>query len=149
LARGDFCAVPDCPADALQPGEGGLFNSRLSKGAHNCTIQNYDLHIAQKIRKQNKPAISRNKPTISRNKPALWSIAVSTVLHGHGPWDRPTHSTMHSVKAEVLIGKRLNKQCLYTQRVRKFSYGATGYVLKKLTPRSERGKLSYRPPGNA
>jgi hypothetical protein len=56
---------------------------------------------------------------------------------------------MDSVKAEVLIGKRLNKQCFYTQRVRKFPHGAIGYVLKKLTPRSERRKPSYRLPGNA
>src|SRR5262245_45259703 len=56
---------------------------------------------------------------------------------------------MDSVQAEVLIGKRLNKQCFYTQSVRKLSHGAIGYVLKKLTPRSERRKPSYHPPGNA
>ena len=53
------------------------------------------------------------------------------------------------MKTEVLIGKRLNKQCFYTQGVRKFSHGAAGYVLKKLTSRSKRRKLSYHPPGNA
>src|SRR5215475_996501 len=71
------------------------------------------------------------------------------MLHVHTLRDWPTHSTMNSVKAEVLIGKRLNKQCFYIQVVREFSHGATVYVLKKLTPRSERRELSYRPPGNA
>src|SRR5262245_19823733 len=56
---------------------------------------------------------------------------------------------MDSVKAEVLISKRLNKQCFYIQCVREFSCSATGYVLKKLTPSSERRKSLYYPPGNA
>src|SRR4051812_42988472 len=56
---------------------------------------------------------------------------------------------MDSVQAEVLIGKRLNKQCFYTQRVRKFPHGTTGYVLKKLTPSSKRRASLYHPPGNA
>ena len=56
---------------------------------------------------------------------------------------------MASVKAEVLIGKRLNKQCFYIQRVEKFSCGATGYVFKKVTPGSEHKNPSYLPPGIA